>query len=374
MTMRSRLVAMATGVTMILAAGVGLASSASAAFSPTPSGPAWTPDGPVNAVVVYGGRVFIGGSFTGGVAALDADTGARLWTSSVNGDVRALAMSSDGDHVVAGGKFSSVSGVTHRKLALLSVSTGQADRKWKPTVGGAVRDIVVRGNTAYFGGSFESHNGIPQVGLGAVSVNPGSQAVPVPRASFDVTTNGVVYSLAMSGSRLVIGGRFTAVNGASRAQLASFDVDGNALNAWRPAAACLNCNLYWDLVVNDSTVYGASRNAGAVTAVNLITGSKVWRTPANANGDAQALTFVDGPTPLLYVGGHFTTIRGQPRTIVAALNPSTGALDEFSTRFRTTYPGVWGMASTSSRLYVGGHFTAAGPIPNRYPYFAMFGN
>jgi outer membrane protein assembly factor BamB len=175
----------------------------------------------------------------------------------------------------------------------------------------------------------------------------------------------------MAGSRLVIGGRFTAVNGARRFQLASYNVSTNTLDPWAPGAACTNCNLYWDLVVNGTTVYAASRNAGAVTAVDLSTGRKLWQTPANANGDAQALTFVDG---VLYVGGHFTTMRGQPRTIVAALNPSTGALGAFSARFRTTYPGVWAMASTSARLYVGGHFTAAGPSPNRYPYFAMFGN
>lgn len=369
--MRLRLAAGATGLATILAASVGLASSASAAFEPTPSGPSWSPDGPVNAVVVSGGRVFIGGSFTGGVAALDASSGAHLWTGSANGDVRALAMSSDGSSVVAGGAFSSVSGVTHRKLALLSASTGQADPKWRPSVGGTVRDIVVRGSTAYFGGAFQNHNGIQQVGLGAVSVNPGARAVPVPRASFDVTTNGIVYALAMSGSRLVVGGKFTSVNGASRSQLASFDVASNALNAWRPAAACLNCNLYWDLVINGSTVYGASRNAAAVSAVTLADPARtLWRTPAN--GDAQALTFVDG---LLYAGGHFVTIRNQPRSILAALDPGTGTVNSaFTPRFVGSWPGIWALASTSSKLYVGGHFTAAGPTPpKRYPFFAMFG-
>ena len=229
----------------------------------------------------------------------------------------------------------------------------------------------MRGDTAYFGGTFQSHNGIEQVGLGAVTVSPGARAVPVPRASFDVTTNGKVYALALSGSRLVVGGRFTTVNGAPRAQLASFDVASNVLDAWRPAAACLNCNLYWDLVIDGGIVYGASRNAAAVSAVTLAEPARtLWRTPAN--GDAQALTIVDG---LLYAGGHFVTIRNQPRTILAALNPATGTVDpDFTPRFVTTWPGIWALDSTSSTLYVGGHFTAAGPTPpKRYPFFAMFG-
>jgi len=78
----------------------------------------------VNAVVTSGDRVYVGGSFTGGVAAIDAGTGALVWRGSANGDVRALAMSTDGASVIAGGAFTMVSGVTHRKLALLAASPG----------------------------------------------------------------------------------------------------------------------------------------------------------------------------------------------------------------------------------------------------------
>ena len=62
----------------------------------------------------------------------------------------------------------------------------------------------------------------------------------------------------------------------------------------------------------------------------------------------------------------------QPRTILAALNPATGAVaPDFAPRFVTTLPGVWALDATADRLYVGGHFTAAGPSPpRRFPYFA----
>ena len=376
MTMLSRVAALMTGLAMTVVATVGLASSASAAFDPGrvvgPTG--WTPDGPVHSVLVSGGRVYIGGTFTGGVAALDATTGALVWQGTANGDVRALAMANGGSHLVIGGAFTAVSSVTHRKLALLSTTDGAAVPGWKAAAGGTVRDIVVSGSTAYFGGGFANHNGIAQANLGAVSTTAGVRATPV--TAFNATTNDNVYALAMAGSRLVIGGRFTAVNGAPRSQLASYDVSTRTLDAWAPAPACSNCNLYWDLVINGTTVYTASRNAGAVTAVDLATGqtaapTTLWRTAAN--GDAQALTFVDG---VLYVGGHFTGIKTVPRTILAALDPANrgAVITTFTPRFVTTYPGIWALASTSSRLYVGGHFTAAGPTPNRYPYFAMFGN
>jgi outer membrane protein assembly factor BamB len=145
----------------------------------------------------------------------------------------------------------------------------------------------------------------------------------------------------------------------------------HALAAWNPQRACSGCNRYWDLVADGTSVYVATRNAGAATAFDRSTGALRWR--VNANGDGQALAMADG---LLYVGGHFSTIgrSAEPRSILAALNPLTGAIDpNFRPRFVTSFPGIWALAATSARLYVGGHFTAAGASPpKRYPYFAMF--
>src|SRR6185436_14107546 len=106
-----------------------MASPASATVVPDPVvGPVgWTPDGAVHAVVSFGDRVYVGGAFTGGVVALDATTGAPIWTGTANGDVRALAMSPDGTHVLAGGAFTSVSGAAHRKLVSINVADGTAD-------------------------------------------------------------------------------------------------------------------------------------------------------------------------------------------------------------------------------------------------------
>jgi nitrogen fixation protein FixH len=51
----------------------------------------------------------------------------------------------------------------------------------------------------------------------------------------------------------------------------------------------------------------------------------------------------------------------------------TPVLGPFSAKFVTSYPGVWALASTGSRLYVGGDFTQAGSL-KKFPYFAMFGD
>jgi hypothetical protein len=374
----SRGAAVVSGLTLAMVATVGLAPAATAvAYNPAdPVTTAWVPDGPVHAVVASGGTVFVGGSFTGGVAALDAGTGARIdtWQGSTNGDVRALAMSSDGTHVLAGGAFTLANGATHKKLASFATTDGSVDSTWRAAAGGAVRDIVVSGNTMYFGGAFLKHDGVVQEGLGAALVSTGK---PVP--GFTPATDGNVYALALSGDRLVFAGNFTHVTGTSSAgtsgtfvknSMGSVNVTTNRIDDWTPARTCTACNVYWDLAVSGSTVYVATRNAGALTAFNVTANNKTWTIPAN--GDAQAVT-VSGTD--VYVGGHFTAIGGNSRTILAKISVGGGGHTfdpAFNPRFVTTYPGIWALESTSTRLYVGGHFTASGPTPNSHPYLATF--
>lgn len=352
---------------------VGFAAPASAAYSPSPIGPTgWVPDGPVHATLTSGSRVYVGGTFTGGVAALDASTGALLWRGNANAGVRALAMSADGAHVIAGGNFSAVDGATHRKIVKLRADTGVAEPKWRAAVGGTVRDIQVVGDTAYFGGAFAKHNGIAQRSLGAVSVTTGK-----PLTSFTANTNADVLALATNGQRLAVGGTFTTLNGQARNALGSVTLPNGSVGTtdatFKPELQCTKCTRYWDVALDGNTVYGVGRNAGAVVAFDFSTGARRWRT--TANGDAQAVTVAGG---LVYVGGHFTEIGSPrvPRSIMAALNPSNGAVDSaFTPRFVTSWPGIWALDAAATRLYVGGHFTAAGPTPpKRYPYFAMFGS
>ncbi|HEU5107831.1 MAG TPA: PQQ-binding-like beta-propeller repeat protein [Micromonosporaceae bacterium] len=337
------------------------------AYSSDPVGPiGWEPNGAVLAVTSAGGRVFVGGEFTGGVAALDASTGQLLWTGNADGPVRALGVTADGSHLIAGGGFKTYDGAKHRRLASIRVATGVAEPGWRASAPALVRDLVVHGDIAYFGGQFARHNGIEQRSLGAVDVATG-----LPVTSFTTATDGKVYGLSISGGRLFIAGRFAFAGGQPRSNLASVTLATGSLDSWRPAPACGGCNLQWDIVADGNRVYTVGRNAGAVVAYDAVNAVRLWRT--TANGDAQALALVGG---LLYVGGHFVEIGSPrvPRQIVAALNPATGAVDpDFAPRFVTSYPGVWALHGTADRLYVGGYFTGAGPSPpRRFPYFAMF--
>ena len=209
----------------VIATVVGLAQTALAAYAVNPVGPAWVPNGAVDAVLVNGGTVYVGGEFTGGYAALSADSGQLQWLGNADGSVRALALAGDGTHLLIGGAFNAVGGATHRKLASVNLTDGSVNTTYKAAAGGTVRDIVVMGGTEYFAGAFTNHGGMTQQGLGAVTANTGTLVT-----TFTPTANGTVYALATDGTRLFLGGGFTTVNGQPRDQLAS--VTSTAFSDW----------------------------------------------------------------------------------------------------------------------------------------------
>ncbi len=370
MNWSARSVAVLIGLAGAAVASVGLAAPASAAYPNDPAPQAWTADGPVHALKVAGGRVYVGQT-NGGIVALDASTGALVWSASTDGDVRALTVSADGTRVFAGGGFVTVNGQTHRRLVALSATDGSVVTDWKASTGGMVRDLVVTGDTMYVGGNFGASNGVSQRGLAAVSVSTGKRV-----ASFNAFVNKNVYALAIAGSRLVAAGNYTSVNNVARNSLASFDLSSGALTSWYPARVCTQCPSYWDIAVDQTNVYvGSSGPGGQLGSFNLSTGQIPWKF-IHADGDVQAVTVAsDG---LVYFGGHFGQFAGSsntPRTLLAAANPANGSIDpNFAPKLFTTYPGVWALDSTPSRLYAGGYFTGvrSGTVNNKVPYYAVF--
>lgn len=376
----SRLIAAACTGLLSLATVVGVAAPANAAYDNQPSS-TWNPDGPVHAIAVHGGRVYIGGTFThlvnpatgeqvprSNLAALDASTGelVRSWSADADGDVRALALSQDGNTLLAGGAFRNVDGEKRRRLVALDAGNGSVLTPWRGHAGGVVRDLLVVGDQVYVGGFFRSLSGVSERGLALLQVSNGARV-----DSFHASTDGKVYGLATSGGSLVVAGKYSHINGEPRRALARVNLDTGNLLPWAPQPLCDKCAKYWDVVTDAQRVYLAIGGPGGrVAAYNPTTGLNIWVT--RANGDAQALALAGG---LLYVGGHFNGDRsfaGQYRTQLAAVAPTNGAVDgQFAPRMYASYPGVWALAATDTALYAGGHFTGAG-ARQQSPFLAKF--
>jgi Ca2+-binding RTX toxin-like protein len=182
-----------------------------------------------------------------------------------------------GDRIYLGGYFTHVDGVERNHLAAINAATGELTN-WDPNANGSVRTLALSddGTRIYAGGTFSSVSGVTRRRL--VSLDAATGAVD---PSWKPTANSAVRTLAVSGSSVYLGGDFTTVKGENRTRLALVDgVAGDLDESWVPTA------------------------------------NRVVRSLALSDDGAR-----------VYVGGDFTVISGESRPNLAALDPTTGALD-----------------------------------------------
>jgi hypothetical protein len=132
---------------------------------------AWDPrpDGAVEAMAIFGKRLYVGGSFTnfttipngarGGLAEF-SDGSLTSFNPGPNGPVETVA--ADGTSVFFGGRFSSVRGVTRNGFAAVDAETGEPspfrpELAWQGITGSErVRDIDASPARVYVGGDFHA--------------------------------------------------------------------------------------------------------------------------------------------------------------------------------------------------------------------------
>ena len=207
----------------------------------------WTPnvlDGQINSIVQIGTKVYAAGQFTqvqaasGGtiysrtnIFAFEATTGAIDTTFAPTFDdiVKALAVSPDGNLFV-GGYFNSVNGdTTVKKLVKLNPTTGQRITAFSANANGQVWDIAVSGTRLFVGGRFTAIKNVARDRLAALNTTTGAVDANVSFSITDPHTSDStpwVYSLDVSpdGSKLVIIGNFMKVNTQPRPQVALIDL------------------------------------------------------------------------------------------------------------------------------------------------------
>jgi len=321
----------------------------------------------VYALAVSGGTVYVGGNFSSiagqprvGIAALDAASGvATAWNPSANGGVAALAVS--GSTLFAGGGFTSIGGQLRNRIAALEVVSGAAT-PWNPNASDNVWALGVSAGTVYAGGSFISVGGQTRVGIAALDAASGAVT------AWDANANHNVNALVVSGNTIYVGGYFTRIGGQQRFHIAALDATSAAATAWDPGASA---GAVIALGVTGGTVYaggdfvtiGGQLRVG-IAAVDAASGAATaWNAHAShqdGEPSIQALA-VSGGT--VYVGGFFTSIGGQPRNYIAALDTISGAATSWNPD--ASYE-VHCLAVSGSTVYAGGQFASMGGKPRNH--------
>ncbi len=189
-----------------------------------------------------------------------------------------------------------------------------------------VRSLDVVGDTLYIGGDFE-YVGRPTGQLAALDKETGEPDLSLPR--FDaagIGSFGLQVALPDGQGGYYVGGDFRFVSGQVRRNLAHVLADGTLDPDFRPDPV--------EVAFGDSSGY------------------------------VNALYLTDG---VLYVGGRFNRVGGEPRRDLAALDTATGAVLPLSADFALSNspfpPVVEALAVVEGTLYVGGLFTSVNGQP-----------
>jgi len=354
-----------------------------------------------------GGRIYAGGNFTsitpsgGGpttrncIAAIAADdTGTLLpWAPFVNSEVLTMsvasAQGSQPERVVVGGAFTSVTpvngGSTPRwyLAAIVADDTGSLS-PWAPRLDSWAWSSTVRGSDLLVGGWFtavtpQGGSPVPRTRMAAFALDDTGTL-----RSWDPGATNTVHALASAGSRVYAGGTF-GVSGlfAERRGLAAVDI-GGSLTAWSPRVArspTLQGSVKAMRVEGDRVYVGgdfaeAAGTSGALTARAYVAafsaspGGDVLGWAPEPNDTVWDLVVKSG---VLYLGGDFTTVKGQGRARLAAvLMDDTGTLTSWN-------PGsggsVYALAVRDDSIIAAGNFTqAAGQTRNRLAAFGTDGS
>ena len=220
-----------------------------------------------------------------------------------------------GDRVCIGGHFGYVGPYTGSG-ARLNRATGLPVRRMAK-LNGTVRIVVSYGAGGYYvGGDFTKVGALARAHIAHIRADGRVDRAWNPHA------NGVVSALAVAGSTVYVGGNFTSVGGQARNNLAGLNIRTGAASAFDP-----NPTL--------------GRDAEEATT----------------NGSVRALV-VSGST--MYVGGNLTSVGGQARDNLAAIDARTGVVAAWDPKARGGLGGIRALAVSGSTVYAGGAFSSLG--------------
>lgn len=336
---------------------------------------AWNPNGgsasgdAVNALVVIGPSIFVAGSFSSigslnrtNLAAVDLVSGLAVPTfePQISGPVSALAAL--GNELIVGGRFSRLNDLPRRSLARLDAATGNLS-PWEVPVSSlnsattaAVLALAATDVELLIGGDFLSIGGVLRSRLAALNMTSGAATPWDPSADRDV------YTLAASASAIYAGGLFTNVAGQARSRLAAVSPAG-ALLPFNPGVTATAANGVLTLALDGTKLYVGGNftavgpsNRTSLALLHLPDGLIDQWGPAVSGGAVRVVVPAASST---YVGGDFTSIAGASRPYLARLS-TTGRGTNLSAFLPAPNGKVYSVLPRDNDLFVGGEFSTIG--------------
>jgi hypothetical protein len=324
----------------------------------------------VNALLLDGSRLYIGGSFTringaansGGLFGLNSGNASLAWNPVLSGTVNALVLNAG--LIYAGGNFTTVGSSNVASLAAISTNAAALATGWMTATNGAdaaVLTLAISGTNIYVGGQFANIGGKARNRLAAISLVTGVSG------TWNPNPNGIVRALWLTDTNAYVGGDFTTIAVASRRGFASLGLTGTgtaaALDLQILSASTVN--LVRSLLLSGTTLYvggqftnSLGQQSALLTSVDTTTGlaavAPIGTELNGAAGAAFGINALAAAGNTIAAGGDFQSIGGTPRHSAAALSISSGTALPWAPNFSGP---VLSMALGTDALYVGGSFT-----------------
>ncbi|MDP1727267.1 MAG: PKD domain-containing protein [Bacteroidota bacterium] len=333
----------------------------------------WAPyiGGIVLSMEVYGNSIFIGGNFgyisnSSGVnynfqnfGSIDTSSAAITHILSANMQVSSVQLYQNKLYVA--GAFSFIHGAIRNGMAAFNPVSG-ALSSWNPmakTYSAAVGRFVFIGSRVYLNGTFDSVGGTPRWFLASVDTGAGNVSGWYPSIGYSPVESFGYYLNFSFGNSIYIGGAFT-LNGHFRNHLAGVNVENGQLISWNPPSGYIFGQHIFDvyaIAVRDNMVY---INDGFISALSKTTGLIQW--------GLTTTTFLAEPTQMLlqgntlYIGGAFSQINSVNRNCLGAVNINTHNVTSWNPNvvFGAGRAYISAMAYADGKIYVGGAFTTIG--------------
>jgi uncharacterized delta-60 repeat protein len=253
---------------------------------------------------------------------------------AANGPVYAVVSQTD-DHVLVGGNFTSVNGVTLNHIARLSTD-GLIDTSFNPGAGAdnivyALAETFIGGNRKlYAAGAFNNINAVASRGIARLNNNGTvDTGFTVGAGASDAVYALAVYPTNSSyAGKLLIGGAFATVNNISLPHVARLNVDGSVDTNFNLGLSA-DGNVHAIAIQDDGKVVigGDFTHVNGVSAAHIarlnVDGSVDTDFAANVNGgfDGPVSTINLQTDNRIVVGGDFTHGNGVTRHRLSRLMP-----------------------------------------------------
>lgn len=294
-------------------------------------------------------------------------------SAGVVGEIRVVAISGC-DDIYVGGEFASIGGLPANNVARWDGQSWHSlDDGSGVGTNGPVYAITVQEDDVYVGGEFSRAGGVGARsiakwdGLVWSALGNGVDAFD----EFDLATAGVVYTIAVDGRDVYVGGRFDTIgnaqpaanigvwNGSSWRTLGpGFDGDGSGAPPFRGEVRAIALGF-------DGVYAGGRFSSSGQTSINSLArwnGSE-WSAVGGgleADGDNVVVTALDVNGPDLYVGGRFDRVGGTNARNIAVW---AGMVGEWFTFGEGSRVPVRTLAVDGVKVYAAGDFGMSGGAP-----------